>query len=299
MDNRDEQYFQRELARQRWQAQLAEKQRAEKEQSQRVMKEQLVRELGQQQELGARLAASGLDQKANTEIEAQGEGGGEEILSPRASLKADRAMAIASLGGKTLKGISQIPDLGQSARQGTKLLTAKILQWLWKSAVGSYGLSLIALPIYGAIAYIGRLVEKGFCRFGHEWFVTSANPTIGTGTTTEFVQIAKSTALSGQPTETIGGNVGGIPSFSQAEPEQVVGFVGNFAEFAEGLVVGLIALLILFIILLIGVIFYFFMHPCVLVKEGLSGWGVIAELGNLACKIGGSWIPNIFYQHIK
>lgn len=258
-----------ELKRQRWQAKLAERPGHEPIQQQKFG----ARPVGPRLE---EVVKEGADEGVGVQVEKTET---REVLSPRAFLKAERAKALSGMGKEEVTDGSNV---NQSAKQRVKMVTAEILLWGWKSAIGSFGLSLIALSIYGAFAYIGQLIHKGFCRFGEEWFVRAGGRAGGVGgaitggATGEATQAAKS---------------------SDGANFQAMDLAKNFVEYIEIIVVGFFTFYFIFNILVIGAMFYFFMHPCVLVKEGLSGWGVIAFLGNVLCGLI-EGILRIFFQFI-
>ncbi len=180
----------------------------------------------QQPKLGGQSAVSlGIPAQSNTGLvrESNQEEKQETGLSrPNTTLKSlgvQKLLAAQPLaGGSTAtEGFGSV----QAVQQGTKMITARLLQWIWKSVVGSYGLSLLALPFYFAIAYIGQLIHKGWCRFGEEWF-TSSMP--GSTVTTHA---AGSTGAAASATRALLGrermSLSSTPANSESTPAQLPG----------------------------------------------------------------------------
>jgi len=229
-----------------------------------------------------------------------------------ARLKAERAEEAVRAGFlSTAAQAAQFLKPGELAKSGIKNLTAKILQWVWKSAVGSYGLSLIILPFYFAIAYIGQLIQKGFCRLGEEWFaggvsggraagVTGAAGSVGAASAKQTAsrtggQFALGSVGAAIPAGDAEGTVGKPPIVSSASGQsplagleagpqasgaaqvtQTMGLLQSALEIVEIIVTFLIAFLLFVIFLIIAVLIYFLTKPCeaiqILGRGTLVGW---------------------------
>ncbi len=221
-------------------------------------------------------------------------------LSPAeaaAYLRGERAKEAALTGA--LQPRPAGPDLSQLMKDRVKNLTAKFLQWVWKTVPGSFGASLLLLPVYFAIAYIGQFIEKGFCRLGEEWFAGGmpggGGAAAGAGTATAGAGAAGAAgagAVSGAAgVATAGGgaaagaagaagkppivpqspgqaDVGGAAAGAQPPgPAQAIGLLQKALEYGEVGLANFIALLFLFIILLICFIIFAVVRPIEFLKK--------------------------------
>jgi len=290
MPPNEEKEYQRELERQR---------------REKMRTEELGRNSAERTTAGAKLDEFGKSAQTKTEAGTAFETESSPATTA-AQLKAKRAEEMA----KTKDGFSSTAahESDKLAKSRIKNLTAKILQWVWKSAIGSYGLSLIVLPFYFAIAYIGELIQKGFCRLGEEWFVGGApgggaagatgaagGAGAATGATADKASVGGAGGAPGGGAVGATGAVDKPPIVSSASGQsppagletgpqvsgaaqaaQTIGLLQRAVEIGEIIFTLLIAFLLLVIFLVIGVLIFFLTKPCeaiqIVGRGTLVGW---------------------------
>lgn len=120
-----------------------------------------------------------------------------ERLSDREQGIAKRQLTRTKLAKKNIQLAKQLPKAAMAyAKMGSKMGTARALQWAWLGLIETFFLTLIYINIHFIFAYLGGPFSDFFCKFGEEWVLkTTRGATAAEGGTGQTAMKAASKPL--------------------------------------------------------------------------------------------------------